>query len=277
MRTEKINIPLKLTSNGELVLHFIGTGSAFTKKNFQNNLIIIKGNNHLVVDFGTKASQGLFEKGVKTEDIQGYLITHTHADHIGSLEEAALLGRYFTKRKPDLIIPKILEKILWNNGLKAGIAFNEDPPLTLKDLFNIIYPRKVTKDRYGRLTYHIKYKGIDLLIFKTNHIPSNGSLSSSIWTSGIIIDERILFTADTKFDPELLETFDKFFNIELIIHDCQFFTGGVHAGYDELKTLPERLKKKMLLSHYADNWQNFHPENDGFIGFTKPDLLYIFD
>jgi ribonuclease BN (tRNA processing enzyme) len=275
MRTEAISNPLKLTSDGSLVLHFIGTGSAFTKKNYQNNLVLVKKDSHLVVDFGTKASQGLFEKGIKVADIDGYLITHVHADHIGSLEEAALIGRYFTKKRPDLIIPDILEKPLWEHSLKGGLAYNEKPALKLADLFNVIYPKEVKK--FGRPAYKIAYKGFDLVIFKTNHIPGTATLEQAAWASGIIIDKRILFTADTKFDLEMLETFDKAFNLELFIHDCQFFTGGVHASLEELKALPEHFKKRMLLTHYADNWEQFHPEQDGFLGFTKPDLYYIFD
>ncbi len=267
--------PIPLTSNNELVIHFIGTGFAFTKRNYQNNLIIIKNDTHIVVDVGTKATQGLFEKGIKVSDIKTLLITHQHADHIGSLEEIALIGRYMTGKKPDLIIPKIMKRSLWTNSLKGGIAFNEYPILKIEDVFNMVYPKK--NNSIARPTYEIDYKGINLKIFKTNHIPSNAkTLDEAYWSSGVLIDNRILFSGDTKFDRELLESFDDMFHPELIIHDCQFFTGGVHASYDELKTLPLEMKKRMLLSHYADNWKDFHPKDDGFLDFAYPDVLYKF-
>jgi ribonuclease BN (tRNA processing enzyme) len=275
MITEKIGHPLKLTSDNELVLHFIGTGSAFTKKNYQNNLIVIKNGTHVVIDFGTKASQGIFEKGVSVSEIKAFLVTHTHADHVGSFEEAALVGRYFTKKSPDMIVPKILEKMLWEKSMSGGIAFNEEPELTLRDVFHVITPKKVSDK--GRPEYYTEYKGIGLRIFKTNHVPGTAkSWKDAAWASGVVIDDRVIFTADTKFDLEMLETFDRKYNIELILHDCQFFTGGVHASYDELKAMPEKLKKKTLLTHYADNWEKFNPEADGFMGFTKPDLYYKF-
>lgn len=276
MRTEPFTPPLRLTSDGPLVLHFIGTGSAFTKRNYQNNLVVVKKDSHIVIDFGTKASQGLFEKGVKVQDIAAFLITHLHADHIGSLEEAALVGRYFAGRRPDLVVAPVLEEALWNESLKGGLAYNENPPLTLHDLFNLIRPEPV--DGYDRPAFHTVYKDIDLLIFKTNHIPGNAqTLDEAFWSGGVLIDRRVLFTADTKFDPELLETFDRLVGPELIIHDCQLFTGGVHAAYDELKTLPPRFKRRMLLTHYGDNWDRFRPEQDGFLGFARPDLYYVFD
>lgn len=276
MKTEKVQIPIKLSFPDELVLHFIGTGSAFTKKNFQNNLIIVKNDTHLIIDFGTKASQGLFEKGIKVGDIKAYLVTHTHADHIGSFEEVALIGRYFTKIKPDLIIPALLRKPLWNDSLKGGLAFNENPMLTLDDCFNIITPKKIKSSE--RPLFHINYKGIDLKIFKTNHVPGTApTWREAAWASGVLIDERVLFTADTKFDPDLIMEYDEKYNLELILHDCQFFKGGVHASYEELKTLPPKIRAKTLLTHYADNWDQFHPEEDGFLGFTKPDVYYKFD
>ena len=44
---------IELTNNGELSLFFIGTGSAFSKINFQTNFLIIKGQEHILVDCGS--------------------------------------------------------------------------------------------------------------------------------------------------------------------------------------------------------------------------------
>src|SRR5208337_895446 len=89
---------LTLTNSGKLSLFFIGVGSAFTKRLFQTNLLIVKGDDHILVDCGTKCSQALFGLGVNLSDIGTFLITHSHADHIGGLEESALMGRYLTKK-----------------------------------------------------------------------------------------------------------------------------------------------------------------------------------
>ena len=52
MMTMKIssrpNKKVKLTSSGDLCLYFIGTGSAFAKTLNQNNLLITKGDDHLL-------------------------------------------------------------------------------------------------------------------------------------------------------------------------------------------------------------------------------------
>ena len=67
---------LKLTNNGDLVLFFIGVGSAFTRRQYQTNLLVIKGDDHLLIDCGTKCNQALFELGLQITDINNFLITH---------------------------------------------------------------------------------------------------------------------------------------------------------------------------------------------------------
>jgi hypothetical protein len=65
--------------------------------------------------------------------------------------------------------------------------------------------------------------------------------------------------------------------IEYIFHDTQFYPGGVHAYYEDLKTLPNDIKKKMFLCHYGDNFAQYDPEKDGFAGFAKQAHFYHFD
>jgi ribonuclease BN (tRNA processing enzyme) len=104
---------LQLINDGRLSLYFIGVGSAFSKRQNQTNLIIIKGKDHLLVDCGTKAPQALFEVGVSMTDIKSVLITHSHADHIGGMEELILKNRYITKSKPSIVINETYQHILW--------------------------------------------------------------------------------------------------------------------------------------------------------------------
>ena len=117
---------LKLTNDGNLELFFIGVGSAFTKRQFQTNLLIIKGKDHLLIDCGTKCPQALADMGVQVTEIENFLITHSHADHIGGLEEVALMGRYVTQKKPLMVINETYQYILWDMSLRGGCAYNEE-------------------------------------------------------------------------------------------------------------------------------------------------------
>ena len=60
---------VNLTTSGDLSLYFIGCGSAFAKTLNQNNILISKGDDHLLVDCGTKCSQALFDVGVSMTTI----------------------------------------------------------------------------------------------------------------------------------------------------------------------------------------------------------------
>ncbi|MGC8771798.1 MAG: MBL fold metallo-hydrolase [Brevinematia bacterium] len=272
---------LELKNSGYLSLFFVGVGSAFTKRNFQTNLLIIKGDTHLLVDCGTKCPQALYNLGLSVTDIENYLITHSHADHIGGLEEVALVNRYFAHKKPTMIINETYQHLLWDMSLRGGCAYSEEKAgavLTFSDFFNILRPKWLSN--YPRETLEINLGTLNIKMFRTKHIPdSSDSWETSFWSCGIIIDDRVLFTSDTRYDPDLIIGYDKMFKLEVFFHDCQFFNGGVHASLEEIKELPAEIKSRMYLSHYGDNWEKFEDKikEYGFKGLTQQNVFYNFD
>lgn len=74
---------------------------------------------------------------------------------------------------------------------------------------------------------------------------------------------------DTQYAPNQLTDFYR--QSDFIVQDCEtMYRSGVHAHYDELKTLPDDIKAKMLLVHYQDNvidnWKEWNDKarSDGF-------------
>lgn len=271
---------LSLKNKGHLSVFFVGTGSAFTKTMYQNNILIIKGNHHLLIDCGASCFRSLHQVGVSSTDIDNVLITHSHADHIGGLEELMMMGRYLSKKTPNLIISEEYEPFLWNESLKGGSAYSEivdNRTLRLRDFVNIQRPRLI--DSEFREMMEVNVDSINIKMIRTKHFPDNAkSWRDSHFSYGIIIDDSVFFTSDTRFDKSLLDEVTDRFSIEIIFHDCQLFNGGIHASLDELLDLPQDLKQKIVLMHYSDNWKDFEQKGieGGFHSWAKQHYLYNF-
>lgn len=280
MKTRHFVSNIELTNSGNLSLFFLGTGNAFTKTAFQTNLLIIKGQDHLLVDCGTLCSYA-FENmyNGRITDIKNLLLTHPHADHIGGVEELALEGKYITKRLVNLVITDEFKKSLWEESLKGGIQYGEEGVMTFDDYFNQIKPVRIQKKPFEMFETNVG--SINIKLFRTRHVTTRKkSLKKSQISYGLIIDDRILFTADTQFNPSQLQfLLDKYKNIEVIFHDCDVmgYSRGVHAAYDELVTLPKEIKEKTFLSHYSEAVSTIDALVDGFAGLAKHWVYYDFD
>ena len=280
MKTRHFVSNIELTNSGNLSLFFLGTGNAFTKTAFQTNLLIIKGQDHLLVDCGTLCSYA-FENmyNGRITDIKNLLLTHPHADHIGGVEELALEGKYITKRLVNLVITDEFKKSLWEESLKGGIQYSEEGVMTFDDYFNQIKPVRIQKKPFEMFETNVG--SINIKLFRTRHVTTRkNSLKKSQISYGLIIDDRILFTADTQFNPSQLQfLLDKYKKIEVIFHDCDVmgYSRGVHAAYDELVTLPKEIKEKTFLSHYSEAVSTIDALVDGFAGLAKHWVYYDFD
>ena len=280
MKTRHFVSNIELTNSGNLSLFFLGTGNAFTKTAFQTNLLIIKGQDHLLVDCGTLCSYA-FENmyNGRITDIKNLLLTHPHADHIGGVEELALEGKYITKRLVNLVITDEFKECLWEESLKGGIQYSEEGVMTFDDYFNQIKPVRIQKKPFEMFETNVG--SINIKLFRTRHVTTRKkSLKKSQISYGLIIDDRILFTADTQFNPSQLQfLLDKYNKIEVIFHDCDVmgYSRGVHAAYDELVSLPKEIKEKTFLSHYSEAVSTIDALVDGFAGLAKHWVYYDFD
>lgn len=271
---------IQLKNDGQLSLFFLGTGSAFTKKNFQNNIIVVKGDFHVLIDCGTLCPYSFSTFNSKITDIENILITHSHADHIGGLEEVALMNMYITKRRPKMILTDEYKKILWENSLKGGLSLRGEDgirqKMTFDDYFEQIKPVQIKKA--PRPFCSAKIGELDLKIFRTKHLFAiTNNWKNSYYSVGVLIDNRVLFTGDSKNDPELINWISSEYKLDAIFHDCQFGYNAVHAQYSELKdTIPEELKSKTLLCHYNDGSENTNVKKDGFAGLVRRGVYYEF-
>lgn len=264
-----------------LSLLFIGAGNAFSKKFYQNNALIVKGQDHVLIDCGSRTPEALSALGISVVDVRNYLITHSHADHIGGLEEVMLLNRYMAKRKTTLVAPLAYRKFLWKHSLKGGASYNERVDgkyLRFNDFWDTVEMVPVAEADRQLCETHVG--SIKLAMFRTKHIPDSApTWRSSSPSYGVIIDEHILYTSDTRYDPELFDFLAKHYTIDAIFHDCQLYSGGVHASLDELQHLPTPLKAMTYLMHYGDKVEDYTAKafEYGFKGFVQQWKPYVFE
>lgn len=280
MVKREFNKKLELVNDGQLSLFFIGTGSAFTKKYFNTNLLIIKGETHLLVDCGNLclfALETLYN--TKSTEIQNLFITHPHADHIGGIEELIFTHKYISHSKVNIFISDFFKKKLWNESLKGGCQFSESGKMFFEDYFNQIKPKKICTNPFD--IFEFNCGNINIKFFRTLHVTSiPGSLKKSQLSYGIIIDNRILFTGDTQFNLSQLDyILEEYPDIETIFHDCDIsnYVTSVHASYNQLKSLSKDVKSKTYLCHYNQNKETVDCKADGFAGFAESGVYYDFN
>ncbi len=279
MVEQPVSAPLALTNDGSLELVFLGTGTAFARRLFQTNVLVIKGNDHVLIDFGMTGPQALQSLGLSASDIQTILPTHSHADHIGGLEYLSLVNRYMAvpngAPKLNMIITDEYRPVLWEMSLRGGLEYNEQNAegrrLSFDDLYESHVPTLVSSE--PRSVFRIEYRGIKLELFGTNHIPGEaGTPKDAFITYGVLIDDRVFFSGDTKFDRELIDLYVD--RSEVMFHDASLTPNQVHACIDDLRELPENIRQKLYIVHTQDDVTD--EDASTFGGLTKQNTRYIF-
>lgn len=266
----------------------LGTGSAFSLKNWQTNFVIKSGKKNLLVDCGSDIRHSLTRQGLSYLDIDAMYVSHLHGDHASGVDYIAFCtyfdSRYHSNRLPvpDWKGPKIrpilfcerqLMRDLWDHSWRGSLEGLEGIDATIDTYFDT---RPVVKNN------NFTFGGIVFDIVQSIHISAKYSIVDSY---GLMFTDpengkRIYITTDVQFAPETsLKAYYK--ESDLIIHDCEtMYKSGVHAHYDSLVTLTPDIKSKMILVHYQDNviddWDSWENKaiSDGFIGFGKPGTIY---
>lgn len=273
-----------LTNDGKLEVVPIGVGSMLATKHFNTNYLVVKGETHILIDCGRTAPEALRAIGVEVTDIINILPTHAHDDHVGGIGTIAVANRYvgravMGKPKLNLIAPRCFAGPLWTQTLEGNLSMNElgqdGHGLAFSDWFNLVEPEMISDMLMEyRETYLLQFKGIELQIFRTMHVPSTAkSWRDSAWSTGVLIDGKVFISGDTRFDKDMIETYAT--QSELIFHDAALFNDPVHASVEELRKLSDDIKAKMHLVHYGDKWADHNVSE--FAGWGEQSVCYVFD
>lgn len=247
---------------------FLGTGSAFTLDNYQSNMVLQVDGKNLLIDAGGDVRHSLREVGLTHKDIHGVYISHLHADHIGGLEWLGF-ATYFSDahpRMPMYVNERVADQ-LWENCLRGGMASHQNRLAYLDTYFDV---HRISRN----CTF--EFEGYEFRMIQTVHymdgyeiVPSFGLM----WTGPQ--GARAFLTTDTQFVPDQLSQFYR--DCDIIFQDCETsaFPSGLHAHYEQLKTLPDEIRAKMWLYHYQDGSL---PDAvaDGFAGFANKGQTFEF-
>ena len=233
------------TSNSSLSILILGIGDFFSKYYYHTSFVIFPDESPVFVDCPDPLPKMLYEASQKSgvplglDDIDHVILTHLHGDHANGLESLGFYNRFLRHRKPILhTIPEVAD-VLWDRRLKSSMGpctnadFESCGEMRLEDFFrlHILHPDKIHS-----------IKGMKIQIHYTRHfIPCFGfKIAYKGRTFG--------YSSDTAFYPEHIRFLS---DCDLILHETN---KGGHTQYEKLLTLPEEIRRKMMLIHIYDDF-----------------------
>lgn len=284
-------------------IQFVGSGSAFNKKDGQSNaLVIADSGKRLLIDCGSYCWHGMRDLGLGVGDIDALYVSHLHADHVGGIEELAFCT-YFNPalKRPLLFSNDLVMRELWEQSLRGGLESIQGKVVTLTEYFECcpvnnnesftwegirFTPVQTVHIMAG---YYIKYSYGLFIRRQTAGEQAQGTgapvrMPAESGAAGASTPRpTVFFTTDTQFCPN--QIMDFYQQASIIFHDCETspFKSGVHANYDSLRGLPAAVKAKMWLYHYQPDAPQDRPgahgepspcQQDGFAGFVHKGQLF---
>lgn len=215
---------------------FLGCGDGFSVLQGHNSALLTFAETNLCIDFPESNHLGLYQLGMKLNQIENIFITHLHEDHINGLQKLALFHRVYPgKAKPKLFVPAGLKNDLWQI-LRHGLELTTRGKLAFDDYFDI----ECVEGRFS-------VAGVAFELVQTLHVP--GMLSY-----GLACKPHFYFSGDTRLDEGYIHGIAG--DVETIYHEChmQDDTLPSHTSLAELLTLAESIQEKMVLMHYVDDF-----------------------
>lgn len=252
-----------------LQITFLGTGGAFTdfRDNYHNNAAVHVGKGQVaLIDCGGTAVQSLKEIGIRAWSVPYVIVTHLHGDHVGGIEQLAW-ERYYTGeqgpgfQKTHLIATSEIQGDLRDVLTPCVDEYTQSDGVSRSGGFDALFNLKyVISD--------VAVGDVQFLLCRVPHVVDVG-IDKPCY--GVLIRERdtssggFFFTSDTTFRPQIGEMYP---DVDVIFHDCTFspkYKGTVHTHYEDLLTLPDAVRNRIVLMHHTKVPEHIDVRKDGFL------------
>ncbi len=206
------------------MLHFLGDGSAFNLDDDNTAAYMTVGDALILIDCGEQICNRIIKRGLLEGVTRVHLlITHTHSDHIGSLEGFIYYITYLTDKSLSVYYshPSRLDKMMYMQGLER--SYHTLPiPDTIEGFRVEAVKQKHMFGAYGYFFY---------------------SEEASFFYSG---DTSVI---NSRAVSELREG-----KISRIYHEVSFSSSPIHTPIADLEAvfLPDE-RKKVYLMHFAND------------------------
>lgn len=220
----------------------VGAGDTFSEYLHTSALVVSYDGFRLAIDC-PDSYRGVLKKAshisgqdLNLFELDHFLITHVHGDHMNGLEGVAFFKHFAEQKRLHLYASPEVHGVIWEQRLKismgtlwTGEKFRE---LDRTDYFHdhVMPWQEVSWIGPFRIR---TYRTI-------HHVP----------TCALLIEaggRTLGYSSDTAFDPHLIDFLSE---ADLIIHETNF--GPAHTPYDALLSLPGAIRARMRLIHYSD-------------------------
>ncbi|MCZ8511103.1 MBL fold metallo-hydrolase [Paenibacillus filicis] len=225
-------------------LTFLGTGDFYPRSLGHNSALLEWNDTRLMIDCPASNASALERLGLGLHEVTNMFVTHLHEDHINGIQQFAYWHEIHRRMhgndaKPSLYIVSDLIGDLWSS-VRSGLSLTTGGVRELEHYFEL---RLIdSEDPVFELS------GVRFECVRTRHVPS--MVSYGLWAK-----PYFHFSGDALADSDLLGRIEP--AVERIFHDCHLWdlTIASHASLADLRSLPEPVRRKLVLMHYNYNYE----------------------
>ncbi|MEM4248340.1 MAG: MBL fold metallo-hydrolase [Candidatus Nanoarchaeia archaeon] len=240
----------------------LGTGGAFSGlfgESRGNTCFVLNTDKKYLIDVPKDLFTCLREAGEDVKKIDGVFLTHIHDDHVGDLG-SLLFEKYFVENsKLNLYTSKEIYESVKRRYADSHIPiFNKTDPsellhVSLEDYINFIEisPDKDYENDGLKVQVRSSWHPVPTLGLKFTYDGKKLGYSGDTKFGPSFIDR---LCADGKIDSKQCYNLQAFlWDADLVIHEVVLGPAtSIHTNLDQLKLLPDELRRKILLVHSDD-------------------------